>query len=121
MSILRKRKLEKKKRKKMNPRSLKMMMKMMRLILRILPKKMQIKRPKMPRKRQRPRLKKNRRLSLRSQHPSQLPSSKKLSFQHLMAEAKFNLQVMMLSKATSSRPLKSWMRMIHLNLRLLQL
>ena len=66
------------------------------LILLMLPKKMQNKRPKMPREQQRPRLKLSHRLSLKHQHPSQSPSSKKLSFLHLMEEVKFSHWVMML-------------------------
>ena len=101
--MLRRRKLRKKKRKRKNPRRprmLKTTKMMISLIPPKLPKQMRKKRPKMPRKRQSLRLKMNHRPSLRNQHPSQLPSSKKLSFLHLMKEVKLNLWVMMLSKAT---------------------
>ena len=100
--MLRRRKLQKKKRKRKNPRRPKILKTMMTisLIPPKLPKQMRKKRPKMPRKRQSLRLKMNHRPSLRNQHPSQLPSSKKLSFPHLMKEVKLNLWVMMLSKAT---------------------
>ena len=94
--------LRRKKRKKKSPRSLKKlkMVMMISLILPILQKKTQKKRLRMPRKQQRPKLKLSQRLSLKRQHPSQLPSSKKLSFQLLMKGVKFSRLVMTLLKVT---------------------
>ena len=95
--MLRRRKLLKKKRKKKNPRKPRKLKTKMTISL-IPPKslkQMRKKRLRMPRKRQSLKLKMNHRPSLRNQHPSQLPSSKKLSFLHLMKEVKLSHWVMM--------------------------